>query len=136
MNRTELKFLLNEIFVCAKRRHLLDKIEAAADNLAMRPEDFIEYTFDKSAPPAKHSGVVTIVNSGKAHEELTAKEVAEEMIANGYTGEGMKDPANAAKWINTSARRPPEKIGDLFKDAKNFWLAAINHYEIWLYRDR
>lgn len=70
--------------------------------------------------PANHGG-----SSGSSISSL-----ANDMIASGWKGEGMKNPRDAMEWVQLAADDPSYRIE--LGEAERFWQAAGSKYKKWL----
>ena len=134
MNKQEIKSNLRNVFFAAEKKPYLDKIKYAAKSRGLEPEDFIELNFSGKQVPEAVDDSSSII-SRVLVEDMCLKTLATEMLANGFTGQGMDEPEKAEKYIKKAAFMASQTFKELkFEPAESFWKGAVNHYYYWLNR--
>jgi hypothetical protein len=106
----------NESQNAAIPRNELRKL-AAATGLAM--EDYIEHMFAQGEP-----------TDGYDRDEFPMRAYAEYLLSMGYTGQLMRDPHDAERWIRAMAKGRTDEH-DLNEEGARFWKAIRSKFGLW-----
>ena len=91
---------------------------AAACSLAL--EDYVEHMFNQGSEPTEDYD----------HEAFPKRAYANYILSMGYTGQLMRDPKDAERWIRAMAKGRTDEH-DLNEEGERFWKAIRSKFGLW-----